>query len=293
MNRVSVIIPTYNRVDSVHRAVESVLRQTRIPEQILVIDDGSEQDVTTSLHASFPGVEVIRQGNRGVSAARNLGIRHASGDWIALLDDDDTWLPEKLERQLQALQAEPDYRIAHSDEIWIRNGKRVNAMRKHAKHGGNIYRQCLPLCVISPSAVIIQRGVFEQLGMFNETLPACEDYDLWLRICAVYPVLFIDAPLIVKNGGHADQLSRKYWGMDRFRIQALCNMLEHGKLSPAHQQATLDMALYKIDIYIQGAAKRDKHEEVADYQSLREQLIDRHRPLSRTESRMQTKSQTT
>lgn len=276
MNRVSVIIPTYNRVDSARNAVQSVLAQTRAPEQIVLVDDGSSDDSAERMRAEFPGIDVMRQENRGVSAARNLGIRHAHGEWIAFLDDDDSWLPDKLERQLQALRDAPHHRVAHSEEIWVRDGVRVNAMNKHAKHGGHIYHQCLPLCVISPSAVIIHREVFERVGVFDESLPACEDYDLWLRICAIYPVLFLETPLIVKNGGHADQLSRKYWGMDRFRIRALCKMLDGDILSAEHRQATLNMALKKIDIYMNGASKRDKHQEVADYRTLRAQLLERH-----------------
>ena len=112
-------------------------------------------------------------------------------------------------------------------------------MHKHAKAGGWIYTHCLPLCAISPSAVLIHRSIFDCVGLFNEQLPACEDYDLWLRICARFPVHFIPEPLIIKYGGHDDQLSRRYWGMDRFRIQALEDILASGVLTEEHRQATL------------------------------------------------------
>ena len=114
-------------------------------------------------------------------------------------------------------------------------------MKKHAKSGGHIFRQCLPLCVISPSSVMIQRSLFDEIGLFDESLPACEDYDLWLRICARHPVLFLQEPMIIKHGGHRDQLSRRYWGMDRFRIQALEKIIDAPGLSPADRIAVAEM----------------------------------------------------
>ena len=147
----------------------------------------------------------------------------------------------------------------------IRNGKRVNAMKKHTKAGGFIFERCLPLCVVSPSSVMIHRSVFDEVGLFNEDLPACEDYDLWLRICARFPVLYVDRPLIIKHGGHADQLSHRYPAMDRFRIIALENILQQN-LSPQYYRAALNMLITKIDIYLQGAIKRDEQEEITKYQ---------------------------
>jgi len=141
-------------------------------------------------------------------------------------------------------------------------------MRKHQKYGGFIYDKCLPLCAISPSAAIIHRDVFTQLGGFDESLPACEDYDLWLRICHKYPVLFIDEPLLVKYGGHEDQLSRRYWGMDRFRIQALCKMLSEPGLTLENYRLTVAMLQEKCTIYIQGALKRGKRAEATYYQRI-------------------------
>jgi hypothetical protein len=113
---------------------------------------------------------------------------------------------------------------------------------------------------------MIHRELFNEVGLFDTTLPACEDYDLWLRICAQEAVLYIDKPLITKYGGHDDQLSRKYWGMDRFRIQALEKMLANDSLSDENRLLTLEMLTEKLSIYIQGASKRGKQQEVGDYQ---------------------------
>lgn len=257
--KISVIIPSWNRAEQLAAALDSVYAQTLAPHEVIVVDDGSTDTTRQRVTGHYPQVRYIYQHNKGVSSARNTGISAASGDWIALLDSDDRWQPGKLEHQQQALAANPGYRLCHSDETWIRNGKRVNPMKKHAKVGGHIYLQCLPLCVISPSAVMIHRELFEAVGLFDETLPACEDYDLWLRICAVYPVLYVDQPLVIKVGGHEDQLSRRYWGMDRFRIQALEKMLAAGCLGDQDHAVTLKTLHEKIAIMLQGAVKHNNH----------------------------------
>jgi len=262
---ISVIIPSWNRAEQLCHALRSVYRQSWQAAEVIVVDDGSTDDTHQRLRSQFPDVRYIYQENRGVSSARNTGIRAATHNWIALLDSDDSWHANKLEQQRQHLQANPDYKINHCDEIWIRRGKRVNPMNKHAKTGGYIYRQCLPLCAISPSAVIIHREVFNNVGLFDEQLPACEDYDLWLRICAVYPVLYTDQALLTKTGGHDDQLSRRYWGMDRFRIHALENILASDSLDTSSRAATRAMLLEKLTIVLTGAVKRGNQEIIDRY----------------------------
>jgi glycosyltransferase involved in cell wall biosynthesis len=252
---VSVVVPAYNRGYCLRRALDSVINQTRAAREIILVDDGSEDDTGCILQTEYPEVHYIRQENRGVSAARNRGIRAASSTWIALLDSDDEWLPDKLAKQLEILH-ESGTRLCHTEEIWIRNGKRVNAMHKHRKQGGWIYQRCLPRCVISPSAALLHRELFNEYGLFDERLPACEDYDMWLRVCSQEAVSFIETPLIVKYGGHTDQLSRAYWGMDRFRVQALENIVQQGQLAEQNLALTLEILLEKIAILRQGAAKR-------------------------------------
>ena len=271
---ISVIIPTWNRAERLVNALQSVFSQSLLATEVIVVDDGSTDDTREIVRNQFPDVRYLFQQNKGVSSARNTGIKAASGDWIALLDSDDHWQPDKLKQQCEQLCASPDYKICHSDEIWIRNGRRVNPMKKHAKQGGHIFRQCLPLCAISPSAVLIHRDLFNEVGLFDERLPACEDYDLWLRICALHPVLYIDKPLITKTGGHADQLSRRHWGMDRFRIHALENILASNTLDTANHAAALSTLLEKLAIVINGAIKHGNHELANDY---RQKLYNHHR----------------
>jgi glycosyltransferase involved in cell wall biosynthesis len=256
----SVIIPTYNRWPVVARAVESVLNQTRQAAQILVVDDGSDDGTTVKLKRRFGSeITVVEQANHGVSHARNTAINLAQGDWIALLDSDDEWLPQKLQRQHDAIENADSPVLIHCDEIWVRNGIRVNAAKKHQKRGGFIYEYCLPLCCISPSAAMIRKSTLTALGGFDDQLPACEDYDLWLRLCAEHPVVYIDEPLLIKYGGHDDQLSAKYWGMDRFRLVALEKILASDSLNKTQRQQTTDMLIRKARIMLKGAVKHNNH----------------------------------
>lgn len=271
---VSVIIPTYNRAATIERAVDSILNQTDPPLELIVVDDGSQDDTVTVLKARDE-VTLIQQGNCGVSAARNAGIRMASGEWLAFLDSDDAWLPEKLVKQKQALWRTRAH-ICHTDEIWIRNGQRVNPKNKHRKPDGWIYEQSLPLCCVSPSSILMHRSVLDEVGLFDESLPACEDYDLWLRLFSRYPVSLVDESLLIKYGGHEDQLSRKYWGMDRFRIKALCKVLDEGHLSPKQQAMTVTTLYTKIEILVKGFLKREKTDDAMHYLALRERYLSRY-----------------
>ena len=264
---ISVVIPTHDRAALLTRALDSVYAQTRPAEEVIVVDDGSSDGTRELLAARYPQATVIGQPVSGVSRARNRGINAATCDWIALLDSDDCWHPDKLAAQAAALEAGPGHRLCHSNELWVRRGVRVNPMRKHAKGGGWIYRDCLPRCVISPSSALLQRSLLESVGGFDEALPACEDYDLWLRICARHPVLYLETPLITKYGGHADQLSRRYWGMDRFRVHALEKILESNVLDDDDRAATQDTLLTKLQVLVQGARRRGNRQVRDVYQS--------------------------
>jgi len=266
--RISVVIPTYNRAHLLGRALDSVLSQTLPPLEIIVVDDGSSDGTEALLKHSYPQVDYLCQEHQGVSRARNHGVAESRGEWIAFLDSDDQWLPGKLEKQTEALDRQPHFQLCHTEEIWIRRGRRVNPMRKHAKSGGWIFEKCLPLCVISPSSVLIDRTLFESAGGFDEDLPACEDYDLWLRVCARNPVLFLDDALIRKYGGHHDQLSRQHWGMDRFRVRALEKLLASGIPTEVQYQAALQTLLQKCEILVQGAHKRGRFERADHYRRL-------------------------
>ena len=269
MPLVSVIIPTYNRWPWLRDALDSVLAQSFRDFELIIVDDGSEDGTHQYLAADYSklnGFLYLKHG--GVSRARNAGFKVARGDWIAFLDSDDYWLPGKLGRQIEFLKSHEDISVCYTDEIWIRHGVRVNPMNKHRKYSGWVFERCLPLCLISPSAVILRRELFEEMGGFDESLPVCEDYDLWLRITCVYPVAFLEEKLIVKRGGHPDQLSRSEWGMDRFRVQAIQNILAGGKLDQRQEIAALQELVIKCRILRQGCSKRDRCGELKVYSQL-------------------------
>ena len=280
--QISVIIPSFNRIQTLIRAIESVLEQRSVVDEIIVVDDGSKDNTAALVSQHYPNIKLIRQANQGVSAARNTGIRQARFEWIALLDSDDSWLPEKISMIRQAQLQNPEYHLFHSDEIWIRNGVRVNPMKKHGKNGGWIFESCLPLCAISPSAVVLRRSLMHTTGYFDESLPACEDYDLWLRICHEFPVHYIDRPLIIKYGGHADQLSRRFWGMDRFRIRSLVKLLQQHNLQQNYRFAVLSTLVAKLEVLLKGAEKHDNQEVIAEFSPILEQLQPRVRKSEST-----------
>ena len=217
MPNVSVIIPTFNRAHLIQESVSSVLSQTFKPKEVIVVDDGSSDktwDVLKNLGFSLSesqknSLRYIYKENGGVSSARNIGIELSSSEYVALLDSDDQWKPTKLEAQLSSLKKESfSCRVSHTNEIWVRNGIRVNQHKKHGKNGGDLFEKCLKMCCISPSSALIHRSVFNDLGGFDESLKACEDYDFWLRYCAFEQTHFVNEQLTIKNGGHSDQLSQ-------------------------------------------------------------------------------------
>ena len=196
-----------------------------------------------------------------MTAARNNGIKHAKGDWISLLDSDDEWTEKKLENQVNRLIKNPDYHFCHTNEIWIRNGVRVNQKKRHQKYGGYIFDKCLDICRISPSSTLFKKNILEHVGWFDTQLPVCEDYDLWLRITADYKILFVDEPLIIKYGGHTDQLSQSVEGIELFRIKSLENLLANTELSPQKKNLAITMIIKKLNIYLNGLIKRKKQTE--------------------------------
>jgi hypothetical protein len=157
---------------------------------------------------------------------------------------------------------------------------RVNPMRKHRKSGGWIFTQCLPLCAISPSAAVLQKAVLLDLGLFDESLPACEDYDLWLRLCHRYPVHYIDLPLITKYGGHDDQLSQQYPLMDCFRVRALHRLLDTATLQADDFAAARRILLRKLEILLKGARKHGNHPLLDEFEPLQRHWRDTAEPAT-------------
>ncbi len=268
MPAVTVVIPTFNRAERVVEAVQSVLEQTFRDFELVVVDDGSTDD-TGARVARFRGqVRLIRQPNRGPSAARNRGVLESESPFLAFLDSDDLWLPRKLEKQMTWMASHSDRLVCYTDEIWIRGGVRVNPRKVHHKHGGTIFAHSLRLCIVSPSSVLMRREFFDRVGLFDESLPVAEDYDLWLRAAVHLRFGFLPEPLIVKRGGHGDQLSAR-WGIDRYRVKALVKLLESGELSPRQTCLTRRELARRCQILESGYRKRGKLAEAQHFAELR------------------------
>jgi glycosyltransferase involved in cell wall biosynthesis len=267
MPKISVVIPTYNRAWALGRAVDSVLAQDFTDFELIVVDDGSEDETRALLEGYGSRLTWIAQSNQGVSAARNRGAAQAAGDLLAFLDSDDYWYPRKLGAQAAFFDAHPRARICQTQEVWIRNGRRVNPGRRHQKPDGDIFIPSLSLCLVSPSAVMLRKSLLDEMGGFDEALPACEDYDLWLRVSARCPVHLIDRPLVVKTGGHSDQLSARP-GLDRYRIRAIDRILRTEPLSDERRRAARAVLKEKCRIYAAGCRKRGKTADAVYYEGL-------------------------
>ncbi|MDP8217560.1 MAG: glycosyltransferase [Candidatus Theseobacter exili] len=270
MNNVSVIIPSFNREYFLKEAIESVLSQKHIDFELIVVDDGSNDQTKQLLSSYNSSLIYIHQKNKGVSSARNAGIKQSQGKYIAFLDSDDLWLPGKLKAQTEWMNSNTDYAACQTEEMWIRNGKRVNPCKHHKKKSGYIFKDCLPLCIVSPSAVMIRRRIFDDVGLFDESMPVCEDYDLWIRIASNNLIGLIDTPYILKRGGHSDQLSKSIWGMDRFRVSSLVKALKIGKLNDIQRSEVLFVLKQKCKIYSKGCKKRGKNQEAQFYSKIPE-----------------------
>jgi len=268
---ISVIIPPYHRASFLSEAIQSVLDQDyfqNYPDdpcfEFWVIDDGST-DETKDIVQSYEGkVKYHFQEHQGVSAARNQGLRFSHGKFIAFLDSDDLWMANKIRSQMNFMEAFPRAMVCYTEEVWMRNGVFVNPRKRHQKYSGWIFEKVLPLCLLSLSSALFRRDVFEVVGSFDESMPACEDYDLGIRLAAKFPIHLIDVPLIVKRGGHADQLSRQFWGMDRFRVYALEKALKLD-LTPEQERLVRHELVKKCRILIQGFRKRNNLQEEQKY----------------------------
>jgi glycosyltransferase involved in cell wall biosynthesis len=267
--QIDVIIPTYNRASVILNAIDSVLNQTYQDFTLYIIDDGSTDETQSVLQklANHPKICLIKQDNLGVSSARNKGIKSSHSDWIALLDSDDTWLPEKLETQVKYLKIHKNCRFVHTEELWIRNGIRVNPKIKHQKSSENLFIRSLDFCLISPSTALIRRDLLKEHAYFNESFTVCEDYDLWLKILCREEIGFIQKPLTLKHGGHADQLSTQFVAMDYWRIKSLVNLYAYD-LSDEKKIEIKKVIQKKSELLLKGYLKHDNQKHYQEIKNL-------------------------
>ncbi len=240
---VSVIIPTFNRAAKVCRAVDSVLRQSFADLELIVVNDGSTDDTLYWLEGYIdPRLQILNTANKGVAHARNHGVKNSQSDWICFLDSDDLWHKHKLSEQIRLHTQHPELLISHTEDLWIRQSVRVNKPQKYLTREGDIFLPSLKLCLIAASTVMLKKSLFLEMGGFDESFPTCEDYDLWLKITSQHPVGFVKKILATKFGGHADQLSKKFPLMDRYRLKALENLAKTTNLQWT-QKLALDVEI--------------------------------------------------
>jgi glycosyltransferase involved in cell wall biosynthesis len=268
---VSVMIPTFNRCAMLLEAIDSVLAQSTPEFELIVIDDGSTDRTSEHLARLGKTIRIERIEHCGPAAARNRGFALAGAPLIAFLDSDDLWAPTKLERQLAFMRANPGCAISQTDEIWIRNGRRVNPGLRHRKRAGDIFIDSLRTCLISMSATMMRTDLFRALGGFDEIMTAAEDYDLWLRILIDHEAGLLDEPLVTRRGGHPDQTSATTPAIDRFRILALAKLLADDRLSPIRRGAVVEVLAEKCRIYAGGLARRGRIEQARLYQRIADQ----------------------
>ncbi len=264
---VSVIIPTYNRGAMLREAIASVLAERGVSVELIVVDDGSTDgschELEAMVQAAWPVVaatfRLIRQTrNRGVAVARNAGVAIATAPLIAFLDSDDLWAPTKLRRQIDFMRASPDCQICQTEEVWIRDGRRVNPGRRHQKRAGDLFIASLRTCLISPSAVMMRTELFRAVGGFDQRMIAAEDYDLWLRILRHFEVGLIAERLVTRRAGHPGQLSAIVPAIDRFRILALLKLLLTTDLALERRAAIAEVLAEKCGIYADGLGRRGR-----------------------------------
>lgn len=267
----SVIIPTYNRLPYLKLALNSVLRQDFQNFEVIIVDDGSTDDTlvwTQELRQTEPRLRILYQSNQGVSTARNTGIQAAIAPWIALLDSDDQWIPEKLSicHDFILRQSHP---ILHSDEAWLRDHHVVKQNLK--RPSGDAFAECVKQCCIGPSTSVIHRSVFAHVGYFRCDLPVCEDYDFWLRATSHFMVTHIPLALIQKHGGHEDQLSTRFHSMDFWRLKALAFQLWNPFLTSDKKTLVAEAMIKKSEILLKGYEKHQNFENKNAVLELKEQ----------------------
>lgn len=268
---VSVIIPVYNREKMICEAVESVLQQTYSNWELIIADDGSTDNTMSVLGAykKHPQISVLSLKHSGCPGlVRNNAVESAAGRWLAFLDSDDLWMKEKLEREIKLLNHSSSCRFVHSLERWERNGKVVSQVHRKHKKEGDLFETSLGKCEIGPSTVVMERTLFMHYGGFRNDLEICEDYEFWLRITAENPIAYVDRELVVKRGGHSDQLSTKYGFIEIFKINALKFLVEEQMFEREKMVLARRELARKCKIYSSGCRKRGREKEAMEFETL-------------------------
>ena len=271
---IAALIPTFNRPQKTLQAIESVVRQTTPLNEIIVVDDGSNEEHFATLERycqpfKSQGLKLHRTPAKGVSHARNKGIIEARSEWLAFLDSDDSWAPNKIAIQKKIILNSPKKQWIYSDETWIRNGSEVTKKNHQKKVSSNIFEACLERCFIGASTVLINKTFVEKVGYFNEALPACEDYDLWLRASFLSEPAYVDKELTTRYSGHGDQLSHTVPHLDHWRLESLLQFLDKRRqsLSTGQLEAVINQIDFRSQIVLTGLRRKENFSELASLNS--------------------------
>lgn len=218
MPKVSIIIPAYNSSRFISEAIKSIFNQTFKDFEIIVIDDGSTDDTKDVLKPFIHQIQYIFKENGGVASARNVGIRMSKGKYIAFLDYDDIWLPNKLELQVQILDTCPQVGLVHTDNLFLINNETSShtcksKIKDKKLLSGRIFKSLLmQKFFLTCSTVMVRKVCFDKVGLFDISLPPADDFDMWLRITKEWDCAYIDIPL-VKYRIHSSNISRNHQKM--------------------------------------------------------------------------------
>ena len=234
---VSVVIPTYNRALTISPAIDSALNQTYKNIEIIVVDDGSTDNTKEALKPYEQKITYIPQANSGVSSARNIGIQRAAGEYVAFLDSDDLWYPQKLEKQIEAIQKNQEYALCLTNIEYINEaGSHISFsnLREIILQNGSFFEYLLRGFPVTCSYMLIKKDVFNAVGLFDESLKTAEDIDMLLRITSGYQAILIDEPLVKYRRGSSHLSGRLFTGN---RLRAIQKIREYcPELAQKHQK---------------------------------------------------------
>jgi glycosyltransferase involved in cell wall biosynthesis len=236
----SVIIPAYNCAAFLPETLKSVFAQTCSDFEVILIDDGSTDDIGAAIEPYLGRIKYIRQQNKGLPGARNTGIRAAQGDFIALLDADDSWAPEKLERQLPRF-ADSEVGIVYSDfSVRYADGRFQHSylVDRPLASEGHILEKYIRSRFLFPSTMLIRRECFDEFGGFDEEMLACEDIELFARICSRWKAALVNTPLAIRYEG-SHNITANSGRMNQYTILALKKILQKEPDLPVSTQKVL------------------------------------------------------
>ena len=232
--RVSAIIPTYNYARYVAAAIKSVLAQSFKDLEIVVVDDGSTDETTETLRPFAERIRYIPQVHRGLAAARNVGIRVARGRYLAFLDSDDLWLPDKVSMQVARLDAEPAVGVVYCEAVLFDEASQTVIPHSYWSHhpSGRILPWLIRQNVVPSPTPMVRRELFDQVGPFDESLSACEDWDMWIRIAQVSEFAYVDR-VLAEYRVHSANMSLDHERMMTNRLRVLEKAFSAAGVSPA------------------------------------------------------------